>query len=170
MAEELGEVTDQKAIYGTDYLIPFMETNKLRQLERLFQQAHDSLKPAQFIEICAQFLHFPQKEKEEFIHGLLQFFKTIDMDGSGTLSWSEFTQFLIDNFDHSKERPEDSQASDIVNRVHGHQDKHYVRSKPKMELQLQSCAVERVQSDKKHRLHILERKSSMLKILSDDPE
>lgn len=53
-----------------------------------------------FIEICAQFLHFPRNEKYEFIHGLLQFFKNIDMDGNGTLSWSEFTQFLIDSFEH----------------------------------------------------------------------
>ena len=160
----------QRSIYGTDYLIPFMETNKLRQLERLFQQAQDNITAERFIEICAQFLHFPRLEKEEFIHGLLQFFKSIDMDGSGTLSWSEFTQFLIDNFDQSKHRSEEGLASDIVNRVHNHQDKHYVRSRTKQDTETRGNGVEKVQSDHRNRVHVLEKKCARLKIISEDPE
>lgn len=55
---------EQKALYGTEYLIPFMEMNKLRQLEGLFQNLNDRVSAKHFIEICAHFLHFPHEEKE----------------------------------------------------------------------------------------------------------
>jgi hypothetical protein len=41
-----------------------METTKLKQLKALFLKFDNNVPAHKFIEICAQFLHFPKQEKE----------------------------------------------------------------------------------------------------------
>jgi hypothetical protein len=82
------------------------------------------------------------------------------MDESGSLSWPEFTQFLIDNFDNSQGKgmadiTENIQSNDIINKVHNHQDKHFVISKTRTDNMTHSNCIKKVQADQRRRIHVL---------------
>ena len=49
-----------------------------------------------FIYLMRSAIQVPEKEKYDFVNGLIKLFTDIDINGDTFMEWSEFTQYIID--------------------------------------------------------------------------
>lgn len=73
-----------------------LDNDKLSLLETTFLSNPNGLKLNEFISLIIDSIQHPKEERIDLVYGLVKLFKDIDINGDGTMEWSEFTQYLIE--------------------------------------------------------------------------
>lgn len=73
-----------------------LDNDKLSLLEKTFLSHPNGLTVNEFIALIIDSIQHPNEERIDLVYGLIKLFKDIDINGDGTMEWSEFTQYLIE--------------------------------------------------------------------------
>ncbi len=73
-----------------------LDNEKLAALEDQFSEHPNGIALENFVLLLKSAIIHPEEDKYRLVNGLIRLFEDIDINGDGSMEWSEFTQYIID--------------------------------------------------------------------------
>lgn len=77
-------------------LMMMLDNEKLAALEDQFSEHPNGIALENFVLLLKSAIIHPEEDKYRLVNGLIRLFEDIDINGDGSMEWSEFTQYIID--------------------------------------------------------------------------
>eukprot|EP00755_Sulcionema_specki_P015781 Sspe_Gene.60334::Locus_33245_Transcript_1_1_Confidence_1.000_Length_3101::g.60334::m.60334 len=99
LAAKLSQIHREYSKITARDILKVLPEDDVVELWKRFQESGGSLDAVRFVEFMLEFVrrvrHIPRKEEEVLVEDLSSLFHSIDVDGSGRVSWEEFTFYII---------------------------------------------------------------------------
>ena len=104
--------------FGPMKIMTQLNMHRINKLGDYWSQYKEGISIAQFTQLMLDKLQtFDDEQKYELIYGCFKLFNEVDINGDGSMEWTEFMQYIIDAVSDNTIKSDEEKSKSVIEQI-----------------------------------------------------